>query len=76
MSISFEKVLIKSIREALADADGEDRVNALLKMMVEVRESAKMNEDFVAYERITSQLEELGVVLAEEVHVTARIKAS
>lgn len=76
MSVSFEKVLIKSIKDALVDADGEDRVNALLKMLVEVRESAKMNEDFVAYERITAQLEELGVVLAEEVHVTARIKAS
>ncbi len=76
MSISFEQVLVKSIKEAMAETDSQDRVNALLKMLVEVRESAKLNEDFSAYERITSQLEELGVVLAEEMHVIARIKAS
>jgi len=72
----FEQVMLMALAQARADQAGEKNINALLKMLVEIRESAKMNEDYSSYERITDALAEQGIELREEIHVTARIKAN
>ncbi len=70
----FEQVMLMALAQAKSEKNNEQSVNAILKMLVEIRESAKMNEDYQAYERITDALTEQGVELREEIHVTARIK--
>ena len=70
----FEQVMLMALAQAKTESDNKQSVNAILKMLVEIRESAKMNEDYQAYERITDALAEQGIELREEIHVTAHIK--
>lgn len=68
----FEDLIIKSLSER-RDLIGEDEVtNVLVKFLVEIRESARKNENYAAYDHITNEIEtKLGIQLKEETRIIA-----
>lgn len=68
----FEDLIIKSLTER-KDLIGTDEVtNTMVKFLVEIRESARKNENYQAYEHITTEIEnKLGIKLKEETRIIA-----
>jgi len=70
---SFEELLLQSLRERRSDIGSDASLDAILKLVIETRESARKNGDIASYERITQKLQELGITLQEELRIKARI---
>lgn len=68
----FEDLIIKTLKER-KDLIGEDAgTDVLVKFLVEIRESARKNENYEAYEHITEAFDkELGIQLKEETRIIA-----
>jgi len=68
----FEDLIIKTLTER-KDLIGNDKAtDVLVKFLVEIRESARKNENYEAYESITEAFEnELGIHLREETRIIA-----
>ena len=68
----FEDLIIKSLTER-KDLIGSDEVtNTMVKFLVEIRESARKNENYKAYDHITQEIEtKLGISLKEETRIIA-----
>jgi hypothetical protein len=71
-SFHFEDLVIKTLIER-KDLIGLDKAtDILVKFLVEIRESARKNENYEAYEAITDAFEnKLGIVLKEETRIVA-----
>ncbi len=68
----FEDLIIKTLRERKDLIGTDDGTDALVKFLVEIRESARKNENYVAYEHITEAFEnDLGIHLKEETRIIA-----
>lgn len=70
----FENLIFKSLETERKNGNTKT-VKALLKMLVEIRESAEKNEDYEEYDSINKRLAEIGIELVEQKRITARIKA-
>lgn len=68
----FEDLILKTLKERKDLISSDAATKSLLKFLVEIRESARKNENYQAYEHITDELQEMGIQLKEE----TRIKAS
>ena len=68
----FEDLIIKTLTER-KDLIGVDAgTDALIKFLVEIRESARRNENYAAYEHISNAFEnDLGIELKEETRIFA-----
>ena len=68
----FEDLIIKTLKER-KDLIGTDAgTDALIKFLVEIRESARRNENYAAYEHITNAFEkDFGIELKEETRIFA-----
>ncbi len=71
----FENLIFKTLQNERENGDTKT-VKALLKMLVEIRESAEKNEDYDEYESINNRLAEIGIELVEQKRITARVKAN
>ena len=69
----FEQLILQALEENKDKLGQGKSADAILKMLVEIRESAKANDQYEAYERITDELEKIGIRLREETRVTARL---
>tara|TARA_R110002050_G_scaffold109799_1_gene221396 strand:- start:128592 stop:128837 length:246 start_codon:yes stop_codon:yes gene_type:complete len=71
-SFHFEDLIIKTLNER-KDLIGNDKAtDVLLKFLVEIRESARKNENYEAYEHITAAFEnDLSIQLKEETRIIA-----
>ena len=68
----FEDLIIKTLKERKDLIGTDEGTDALVKFLVEIRESARKNENYVAYEHITEAFEnELGIHLKEETRIVA-----
>ncbi len=72
---SFIDLILKTLKER-KDLIGHDSgTDSLVKLLVEIRESARRNEAYDIYERISDDFEkELGLVLREETRIIATRK--
>lgn len=71
-SFHFEDLIIKTLKERKDLIGSDPGTDALVKFLVEIRESARKNENYEAYEHITSAFEtELSIELKEETRITA-----
>lgn len=68
----FENLIFKAL-ETEKKSGNTKTVKALLKMLVEIRESAAKNEDYEEYESINKRLSEMGIELVEQRRITARV---
>lgn len=69
----FEDLIIRAIKERKAEINTSEVTDALVKFLVEIRESARKNENYEAYDHITQAFEEdLGILLREETRIVAR----
>ena len=69
----FEDLIISAIKERKAEINTNEVTDALVKFLVEIRESARKNENYEAYDHITQAFEEdLGILLREETRIVAR----
>ena len=70
----FEDLLIKALEGKKNELGKDKGTNTILKMLIEIRESARKNEQYEAYDRIADLLEEkLDVKLREETRIIANI---
>jgi hypothetical protein len=68
----FEDLIIKTLKERKDLIGTDEGTDALVKFLVEIRESARKNENYVAYELITEAFEnDLGIHLKEETRIVA-----
>lgn len=67
----FEDLIIKTIKERKDLLSVDQGTQSLLKFLVEIRESARKNENYEAYEHITNELSALGIELKEETRIKA-----
>ena len=71
----FEDLVIQTIEKKKELINKEPSVDAMVKFLVEIRESARKNENYEAYDHITEAFEDkLGVQLKEETRIIARMK--
>ena len=70
-STGFEEVMFLAIEERKDKIGRDETTDALLEMLVEIRESALKNDDLKTYDRIEKRLEELGITLREEKRIIA-----
>ena len=70
----FKNLIFKALESEKSNFPKSPYARALLKMLLEIRESAKKNEDYEEYDKITSDLEKIGITLHEQMRITARIK--
>ncbi|MFT4753098.1 MAG: hypothetical protein ACI85Q_000634 [Salibacteraceae bacterium] len=71
----FEDLVIQTIEKKKDVINKDPSVNAMVKFLVEIRESARRNENYSAYEHISEAFEnKLGIQLKEETRIIARIK--
>lgn len=70
----FKNLIFKALENERGRLRESSNARALLKMLVEIRESAKKNEDYDEYETVTEELKAFGVDLHEETRITARTK--
>lgn len=68
----FENLIFKAL-ETEKENGNTKTVKALLKMLVEIRESVAKNEDYAEYESINKRLEAMGIELVEQRRITARV---
>lgn len=72
----FEDLLIKALKENKNELGNKSGANTVLKMLIEMRESARKNEQYETYERISDLLsKEAGIKLREETRIIASIEA-
>jgi cysteinyl-tRNA synthetase len=69
----FEDLIIKTIKERKDLLQKDAGTKSLLKFLVEIRESARKNENYEAYEHITQELADLGIELREETRIKALV---
>jgi hypothetical protein len=68
----FEDLIIKTLKERKDLMGKDESTDALVKFLVEIRESARKNENYEAYEHITEAFEkDLGIELREETRIIA-----
>ena len=68
----FEDLIIQTIESKKQLINKDENVDAMVKFLVEIRESARKNENYVAYEHITEAFEKrLGIQLKEETRIIA-----
>ena len=68
----FEDLIIKTLKERKDLIGNDEGTDALVKFLVEIRESARKNENYVAYEHISEAFEnDLGIHLKEETRIVA-----
>lgn len=68
----FEDLIIKTLLERKDTIGSDEGTDALMKFLVEIRESARRNENYEAYEHITNAFEDqLGIELKEETRIVA-----
>lgn len=68
----FEDLVINTIAEKKHLINQDASVDSMLKFLVEIRESARKNENYEAYEYITDAMEnKIGVRLKEETRIVA-----
>lgn len=71
-SFHFEDLIIKTLKERKDLIGNDEGTDALVKFLVEIRESARKNENYEAYEHITDSFSnELGIELKEETRIIA-----
>jgi cysteinyl-tRNA synthetase len=69
----FEDLIIKTIKERKDLLVTDAGTQSLLKFLVEIRESARKNENYSAYEHITTELQALGIDLKEETRIKHKV---
>lgn len=68
----FEDLIIKTLKERKDLIGSDSGTDVLVKFLVEIRESARKNENYTAYEYITTAFEnDLSILLKEETRVSA-----
>ncbi|MGB0392075.1 MAG: hypothetical protein ACPGRC_07870 [Salibacteraceae bacterium] len=68
----FEDLVINTIASKKDLINKDSSVDAMLKFLVEIRESARKNENYEAYDHISDAFEnKLGVKLKEETRIVA-----
>lgn len=71
----FEDLIIKTLKERKDLIGHDEGTDALVKFLVEIRESARRNENYEAYEHISDAIaQELELELKEETRIIARRK--
>lgn len=71
----FEDLVIKTLKERKELISRDEGTDALVKFLVEIRESARRNENYDAYEHITKSFEnDLEISLREETRIIATKK--
>ena len=69
----IDSLLLSVLEKNKNTLGGNPPIETVLKMLVEIRESARRNEDFERYERITNGLKSIGIELNEESRISARV---
>lgn len=69
----IDSLLLSVLEKNKSTLGGNPPIETVLKMLVEIRESARRNEDFERYERITNGLKSIGIELNEEIRISARV---
>lgn len=68
----FEDLIIQTIESKKQLINKDDTVDGMVKFLVEVRDSARRNENYAAYEYITDAFENrLGIQLREQTRIVA-----
>lgn len=75
-SFHIEDLILIQLESRLKDIGNDDQAQALLKLIVEIRESARKNNDFDTFDKISSRLAEIGVTMREETHIVPRISTT
>lgn len=67
----FEEVIFAALSERKEKFGKDETTDALLEMLVEIRESALKNDDLETYDRIEKRLTQIGISLREEKRIIA-----
>ncbi len=68
----FEDLIIQTIENKKHLINKDTTVDGMVKFLVEVRDSARRNENYAAYEFITEAFENrLGILLKEQTQIVA-----
>ena len=72
----LEDLILKRLEKHVGNIHSDDEGQALLKLVVEIRESARKNNDFDAFDKISSRLAEMGITMREETHIVPKISVN
>jgi cysteinyl-tRNA synthetase len=75
-SVHIEDLILTQLEQRINNIGSDDEAQALLKLIVEIRESARKNNDFDAFDKISSRLAEIGVTIREETHIVPKISTT
>lgn len=68
----FEDIVIRTIENKKELINKDSSIDAMVKFLVEIRESARKNENYAAYDHITNAFEnKLNIKLKEETRIIA-----
>ena len=68
----FEDLIIQTIENRKEDINKDETVDAMVKFLVEIRDSARRNENYEAYDHISDAFENrLGIQMKEQTRIVA-----
>ncbi len=73
MNHSFVDLILSALKEHDNGNIKNETTESLVKLLIELRESARKNHDFETFEKITSEMENFGIKLREETHIVASL---
>lgn len=70
----LEDVILKRLEKNVSILKADDQEQALLKLLVELRESARKNSDLETFTKISEGLKNIGITMQEETHIVPKIE--
>ncbi len=70
----LEDVILKRLEKNVSILKADDQEQALLKLLVELRESARKNNDLATFTKISEGLKNIGITMQEETHIVPKIE--
>ncbi len=71
----FEDLIIQTIESQKEGINKDETVDAMVKFLVEIRDSARRNENYSAYDHISDAFENrLGIQMKEQTRIVATKK--
>ncbi len=68
----FEDLIIQTIENRKQEINKDETVDAMVKFLVEIRDSARRNENYEAYDHISDAFENrLGIHLKQQTRIVA-----
>lgn len=74
--MEFADLVVQELKARVNKLHHDEMAQSLLKLLIELRESARKNNDYDAFDKITAQLAGLGITMREETHIVPTVATS